>query len=430
MIRKGVQNNLHQPRYAFVAPFLRQAKLIAWEPLKHYSKVLPGYKANESELYVEFMVSGSFCRIYLFGADNPDAIRGAYWDGVILDEYAQIKPEIWSQIFVPALSDRNGWAVFSGTPKGQNHFLEILQKAQKAMAEGNPLWWSAIYSADTTSIFTKEQLEEFASIMSDSEFRQEYLCDFTASSDNILITLDKVLAAQRKIYLPRDVMMSARVMGVDVARFGGDRSPICKRQGLQVYPLVVYKGIDNMALAARVANEIDDFKPDAVFVDAGRGEGVIDRLHQLGYNEVIEVNFGSTAIDDKHYENRRSEMWDNARKWLDSGGALPQDDELKTDLTTPMYEINTRNRMELESKKSIKQRLGKSPDLGDSFALTFAHPVRAKSQEELCADRGFAKHDYNINSAFVGRENTTRNKKKTYVSWDTKGSYDPYRRRR
>ncbi|MDR1019139.1 MAG: hypothetical protein LBL73_00140, partial [Synergistaceae bacterium] len=139
-------------------------------------------------------------------------------------------------------------------------------------------------------------------------------------------------------------------------------------------PLLCLEKLDNMTLAGIAAREIEKFRPDAVFVDAGRGEGVIDRLRQLGHR-VLEVNFGSRATDAGRYSDKRSEMWDRTREWLEAGGSIPNDAALKSDLTAPSYSFDAAGRMELEKKERVKARGLRSPDTADALALTFAFPV-------------------------------------------------------
>ena len=378
IIKMCIRNRKRSPQYAYVAPFRNQAQQIAWNYLKYYTHVIPGVKVNESELFVEFptrydgAIGG---RIYVKGADYPDSLRGTYWDGVVLDEYAQIKPELWNEVLRPALADRMGWAIFIGTPKGQNAFHEIYQHALK-----DPTWYACMYRADESGLFDAggrygpEELKAMKKDMSDDAIRQELYCDFTASAYNVLITIDMVTAAAKKFYTLKDVAGAPKIMGVDVARFGNDSSVIIRRQGLAAFKPSVFKDIDNMDLAARLMAEIDTWHPDAVFVDAGRGEGVIDRCRQMGYS-VTEVPFGGRAIKDKQYVNKRCEMWDAMKNWLASGGSLPDSPQLKTELTTPEYGFDAANRMKLEPKEHIKERMGKSPDMADALALTFALPV-------------------------------------------------------
>lgn len=362
------------PHYAYIAPFLKQAKMIAWEQLKYYTAVIPGRKVNESELYVElpsFHADAVGARIYIVGADHPDGLRGTYWDGVIIDEYAQIKKELWGEIIRPALADRKGWTVFIGTPKGQNQFYDLYLTAQRRED-----WFTCLYTVDDTNIISPEELKDMKASMTETEIRQELYCDFAANAYNRLITLDLVNAAMDK-ELTEDAYKSApRVLGVDVARFGDDSCVIFKRQGLQAFEPSIYKDIDNMTFAGIIAQQIDDWQPDTVFIDSGRGEGVIDRLRQIGYSDkVVEVPFGGKAIKETRYMNKRAEMWDECRQWLTQGGVLPYMPELRTELCTPEYTFDANNRIKLESKEKMKDKTGRSPDIADALCLTFAFPV-------------------------------------------------------
>lgn len=366
LIKRALLDTSGDGRYAYVAPYRNQAKSIAWDYLKYFTSPVPEHKVNEGELTIDF---SNGARIRLFGADNADAMRGLYFDGVILDEVADMKPEVWGEIVRPALSDRNGWACFIGTPKGMNLFYELYSTGLNAQG-----WKSLIFRADETNIIPEQELADARAVMSANQYRQEFLCDFSASTDNVLITIDMVSAAAKKPLQERDVRGAARIIGVDVARFGDDKSAICKRQGLWCQDIRIIENLDNMTFAGIVAQEIDKFKADAVFIDAGRGEGVIDRLRQLGYR-VAEINFGSRAVEDKRYANKRSEMWDKMREWIESGGAIPNNPELKGQLASPTYKFDAAGRKVLEPKEKMKERGLKSPDMADALAITFAIPV-------------------------------------------------------
>jgi len=362
------------PNFVYLAPFLKQAKMIAWEYLKYYTAKIPDRKVNESELYVElpsFHKDARGARIYVMGADRPDGLRGVYWDGVVIDEYAQIKPELWGEVLRPALADRKGWAVFIGTPKGQNQFYDIYLKAEK-----NDDWFSCLYNVDETHIIPESELKAMKEEMSETEIRQELYCDFAASAYNRLIALEDINEAMGKEIPEEDYKLSAKIIGVDVARFGDDSSVIFLRQGLKAFEPVVLNGVDNMTLAGIVANKIDEWQADTVFIDAGRGEGVIDRLRQIGYNDkVVEIPFNGKAIKDTRYANKRAEMWDECGHWLKSGGCLPYLPQLRKELSVPEYSYDGENRIKLESKEKIKDKMGNSPDLADALCLTFAFPV-------------------------------------------------------
>lgn len=373
MLKKAILNEKKAPVYAYVAPYRNQAKRVAWEYLKYYTNPIPGRTVNESELYVELPTrhNGSpGARLYIIGADHPDALRGIYLDGVILDEYADIKPELWGGVIRPALADRQGWAVFIGTPKGQNQFYEMYRHAEKSAD-----WYACLYRADETDVIPAEELADMKAQMTDMEIRQELLCDFTASASDVVIPIDLVTEAAGRELVEKDVEGQPVILGVDVARFGDDRTVLCVRQGLLVKEVQTFTGLSTMDAADRVLVLLQKERPQGVFIDAGAmGAGVIDRLRQLGY-AVSEVNFGGAALDTERYANIRAEMYFKCRDWLTAGGAIPQDAELKTELSTVEYRFNTTGRIILEPKDRVKERTGKSPDLADALALTFARPV-------------------------------------------------------
>lgn len=363
------------PQFAYIAPYRVQAKQIAWNYLKYYTSVIPGREVNESELFVELpsLHEGRVgARIYVKGADNPDSLRGSYWDGVILDEYAQIKPELWGEIIRPALADREGWAVFIGTPKGQNAFFEVYERGR-----ADPDWYTSKYTVADSGLLPDAEVAEMKKDMTEDAVRQELYCDFTASAFNVLISIDLVSEATRRRILAEDIRGAPTVLGVDVARYGTDKSCIVRRQGLCMFAPLLFSGADNMKLADIVAREIDTHAPEAVFIDAGRGEGVIDRLRQLGF-QVIEVPFGAAAIKKDKYANRRAEMWDSMREWLLRGGGLPEDGRLAEELVMPEYGYDSKGRILLEPKEKMKERCGRSPDTADAAALTFAAPVASR----------------------------------------------------
>jgi hypothetical protein len=283
-----------------------------------------------------------------------------------------MKPEVWGEILLPALSDRNGWCLFIGTPKGINLFSDVYYKACS-----DPAWYAHCYTYKDTDSLDEKQIEIIKKEMSDNEFRQEMLCDFTAASDDTLIGMNLVEAAAGKHHPSADFNFAAKIIGVDVARFGGDRSVIFKRQGLFSDLHFQTTSIDNMTLAGKVAELNNEWEADAIFIDAGRGEGVIDRLRQLGYT-VHAVDFGGTPVN-PHYANKRAEIWDTMKKWLESGGSIPPDNSLKRDLCTPTYSFaNASGKFALESKDKMRDRGMPSPDLADALAVTFAFPVAPK----------------------------------------------------
>lgn len=172
LIRRALQEGKRDGRYAYIAPYHAQAKSIAWDYLLRYSQ--PAMKqSNASELWVE-LITGA--RIRLFGADNPDALRGMYLDGVILDEYADMRPRVWGEVIRPLLADRRGWAVFIGTPKGHNSFFDI-HRLSKVV----PDWYSESMRASQTQLIDADELADAKRSMSEDQYQQEFECSFEAA---------------------------------------------------------------------------------------------------------------------------------------------------------------------------------------------------------------------------------------------------------
>ena len=172
IVPRALYNQRKHPRYGYIAPTYRQGKEIAWLYLKDACRPV-AKKIKESELSIE-LINGA--KITIFGADNPDSLRGLYFDGVILDEYGDMRPSLWGEVILPTLVDRKGWAVFIGTPKGKNHFFHIHEKSKQ---DAN--WFSMTLDVETTGLFELNEVAEFRKQMSDEQFRQEFMCDFTAA---------------------------------------------------------------------------------------------------------------------------------------------------------------------------------------------------------------------------------------------------------
>lgn len=175
----------------------------------------------------------------------------------------------------------------------------------------------------------------------------------------------------------------ARIMGVDVAEYGEDDTAICFRQGRLVHPVKTWHGKGPMEVVGLVAIEADAWKPDLINVDCtGVGSGVADRLIELGY-PVQRVHFGSRAIKDEIYRDRRAEMYGELREWLeDLPACLPDDDVLVGELTSVQYSYDSSRRVVLESKEQMGKRGIKSPDRADAVALTFAVKIAPKAEGE------------------------------------------------
>ena len=175
LIEKASYNTRENPRYAYVAPLLRQAKDIAWQYVKDYAAPFSP-KVNESGLYVELSSLPNKPRITLYGADNPDSFRGMYFDGVALDEFGNMRGSVFQEILLPALIDRRGWAVFMGTPNGPNHFRDMYYDALK-----DDSWFVNFLPYTKTNVLTEQDIAMMRKMMDEEQFAQEMECSFEAS---------------------------------------------------------------------------------------------------------------------------------------------------------------------------------------------------------------------------------------------------------
>lgn len=325
-----------------------------------------------------------YAQAQLWSEENPDAFAGVHNPNgvmVLFDEASGIPQPIWNVtegFFTEPVVDRY-WFAFSNGRRNTGAFFECFHK--------NRNYWrrrqidSRTVEGTDTAIYEKI----IAQYGEDSDVaRVEVKGQFPRQGDKQFISAEAVDGAVARETLSDPA--AALMMGVDVARYGGDSSVIRFRRGRdgRSIPPIKLKGLDNMQLAYRVAEAIDRYNPDAAAVDAGNGTGVIDRLREMGYR-VHEVWFGSKSTD-PGFANRRAEMWDRMREWL-TGGCIDDDPDLRDDLLGPEYSFaNNGDAIILESKEKMKARGLASPDNGDALALTFA--VRVPRSDMRTARRG------------------------------------------
>jgi phage terminase large subunit len=252
----------------------------------------------------------------------------------------------------------------------------------RACERDRALWWvKEISSAPDDPNRTPRVDKEWAQQQIDKYGRDNpwvlinVFGEFPPGQSNALLGVEDAAKASRRVIGEAEYASSAKVLGVDVARQGDDRTVIFARQGRAAFKPKVFRNLNIMETADQVVLAIRKFEPDAVFVDGtgGYGAGVVDRLRQLGHSP-IEVQFGGKATNER-YLNKRAEMWFDMAEWVKGGGCTPDDAELIAELTAPTYAFNSAGKMVLEAKEHIKARGLPSPDKGDALALTFASPV-------------------------------------------------------
>lgn len=225
---------------------------------------------------------------------------------------------------------------------------------------------------------------------------------FPPGQSNALLGVEEVTEAARRVLPPALYQDEVKVLGVDVARFGDDETVLFPRQGRAAYRPKVLRNLSTTDVAGQVANVIDKWQPDAVFVDVtGVGAGVVDHLQAMGH-PVVGIHNGGKAFASNRFADRRAEMWWVMAEWIKSGATIPDDATLIGELPAPTYTFEAGGSLRLESKKDMKKRGLQSPNRADALALTFAAPV--------------AKQDWKRHGAAFGGRNTAH-------------EYDPYQER-
>lgn len=267
-----------------------------------------------------------------------------------------------------------------------------------------PWYWQSEYQIFDESVTLDEDDTEYGKLMnltlpqqkwrrykigelgSELQFKREYPTNpaeaFEVSNDMALLTDDAVLKARKATA----TAYGPKILGVDPARSGRDRTVLIMRQGRVAEIVGSVNGADTMAVVAMVIKLLRSYNPNAVFIDVGGiGAGIVDRLREMGYRFVRGVDFGSTSLEPERYTNKRNEIWQMTKQWVeDQPAQLPDNDTLQEDLCgIQIKRYDSHNRAILESKDEFKKRFKRSPDHGDALALTFAFPVRDERVDKI-----------------------------------------------
>ncbi len=315
---------------------------------------------------------------------NTEAFAGLHNEGkrilLVFDEASAIADRVW-EVAEGALTDEGTeiiWTVFGNPTRNTGRFRDCFRSER----------WNTrhIDSRTVEGVNLVEIAGMVAEYGEDSDIVKVRVRGiFPSQSAAQFIGADDVTTSQAREAPPQAYQHAARVLGVDVARHGDDESVIFKRQGMYAERPRRLRITDTMVLAQEVADVIDGWKPDAVFIDAtGMGWGVIDRLRQMGYGRTLyAVQVGEKATLPAEYVNHRAELWARMRTWVRETGVLPVDAELERELCAPEYDYDDKNRLRLESKKQLKARGEKSPDSADALALTFHASIAARRREDM-----------------------------------------------
>lgn len=306
-----------------------------------------------------------------WSVNRPEAFAGTHERHVLIifDEASAIPDVIWETSEGSMNTPGAMWIAFGNATKNSGRFFECFGKFKHRWITRE------IDSRESRRADQKKIAEWIADYGEDSDFVRVRVRGLPPRAGTSNLIGSDVVEVCRK-YKAMGFESQAKMLGVDVARFGDDQNVIIRRQGRKVWMPKKHRGLDTMQTAARVIQEIEAYRPDYVFVDGvGVGAGVVDRLRQLGQRNIIEVNAGGKARDDARYANVRAEMWSTMRDALKAGMELPDDRELTEELTGPEYYFTNKQQLILEKKDDMKSRGLASPDNAEALALTFAHGI-------------------------------------------------------
>ncbi len=300
-----------RPRFAYIAPFRNQAKDIAWAYLKHYTAPIPGALPHETELKVD-LPTGAQIRIY--GADNQDALRGIYLDGVVLDEYGLMSSSLWGEVIRPLLSDREGWAFFIGTPNGRNQFYGLIHGDRESGwlgAKHDPAWFFAEYKASETGVLPAKELEDARRSMTEDQYQQEYECSFEAAVKGAVYAREMAQAHQqgrigRVIWDPRVPVDTSWDLGMDDSTaiwfsqsFSSGEIRLIAYYENSGHGLHHYVGVLKEQQAKYGWTYGDHFFPHDIDVkELGTGVSRLETLRSMGLFSIVPIKRTESLYDD------------------------------------------------------------------------------------------------------------------------------------
>lgn len=414
---------------AFILTHDGESTNALFEMTKRYYDLLPHFvkpsieKSNAKELKFDKLDSG-----YKIGtAGNKSIGRGQtiqYFHGSEV-AFWQNAGELTKGVLQAVPDANNTEIILESTANGlNNYFHQQWKMAEKGESEFQaifvPWFWQSEYKKNAPDDFKKTDYEsdlvtsyhltndqlfwrrrKISELSADGvdggkAFKQEYPMNAAeafqiTSGMDTLINADACMRARANTFNGN----GPHIVGVDPSR-GGDRFAIVHRQGRKMWGLKAYQGVEcdklgkNVAICKAILDKVDEVsgkKPDKMFIDFGSGADIVDRLHELGYEDRVKsVHFGSTPLNPEKYKNKRNELWGELAAWLNDESMpvdIPDSDELQADLCASPYSRDSNDRSVLLSKDKIKSEFGFSPDFGDAAGLTYSEPVSIKNNIDI-----------------------------------------------
>jgi hypothetical protein len=379
------------------APTAHQLKDVLWAEIAKWHKRMPEalkrcIKVTSEKVFIEGNEATQFAVARTARKESPESLQGFHATNLLylIDEASGV-PDVIFQTAEGALASRGARVVMCANPTQTTGYFYESHHRNKHM--WTTLHFNCLESPLVDPQYPKQMAEKYGE---DSDiYRVRVLGEFPNASINQLISRPLAeLGGSRKLGL-HQYNFAPKVLGVDVAWEGDDRSAVYVRQGLFAKKLGEWRNIDNMTLGGLIDQFWKDEGASACFIDVGWGTGVIDYLRRIG-RDPIPVNFGGKSTSER-FANKRTEMWVLLKEWLDDGGAFGPDRDLIEDIVGPEYFFQPNGKIMLEAKKDMKERGLSSPDLGDALALTFAAPVYKLSPiDEIAHEANKVETDYKL----------------------------------
>jgi len=355
------------------APTAGQLFDALFSEVKRWVNALPPFLKDNLEVFSDRIVhkhapESSFMSARTSSADRPEALAGIHSENVLIiaDEASAI-PEPVFESAAGSMSGHSASTVLIGNPTRNTGLFFKTHHQLKSD------WYTMHVSCRDNPLVSEDFINQIKATYGENSnaFRVRVLGEFALREDDVLIAAELVDGAMdRDIVLDR---LEPIIYGIDVARFGDDRTCIVKRQGQIVTEIKSWNGADLMETVGRIVHEAETDKPAEICVDSiGLGSGVADRLRELGHN-VRDVNVSESAAMNPQAARLRDELWLAVRDWLNQRTCkLPSSDELRQELCAPTYGFTSNGKIKVEGKSEMKRRGMRSPDIADALCLTFA----------------------------------------------------------
>ena len=369
----------HYPvKVACTANTASQLSDVLWPEINKWGRKLPEFFQSQLEFKSDKIElkggSDSFAVARTSRKEQPEALQGFHSPHMlfVVDEASGV-PDIIFEVGQGAMSTAGAITVMVGNPTRSSGFFF------DAFSKNSERWWTKRVGCADASTVSSDFLEDMARQYGEESniYRVRVLGEFPEADDDVVIPLYLLESATT-----RDVDAVENVMpvwGLDVARFGDDRTALCKRQGnVLSEPIKSWRNKDLMEICGIILTEYESTpyqeRPSEILVDSiGLGAGVVDRLNEMDFGaEIRGVNVAESPALGQRYGRLRDELWFKAREWLEARDChMPQDDDLISELSSVRFKYLSSGKLKVESKDEMKRRGQKSPDLADSFVLTF-----------------------------------------------------------